>query len=196
MWRHMPILAGVSEVSVQAVTADVAAKRLDAISALYQQVFSEPPNVAESPAQHRGSMVRMLADPSFGCALADRAGELVGFAYGYGLTSGRWWEGLRDPVPEGFTTEWQGRTIAVIDIGVSPRWRRHRIGTRLMEVLLAGRSEARASLGVIPALTDSARFYAATGWDLVGRQDSPPGAGWTSPVFDVYVRELAGTGSR
>ncbi|WP_051027273.1 GNAT family N-acetyltransferase [Nocardia higoensis] len=186
-----------SEVSVQAVTAAEAAKRLDAISALYQQVFSVPPNVAESPAEHHASMVRMLADPSFGCALAECGEELVGFAYGYGLTSGRWWEGLRDPVPEGFTTEWAGRTFAVIDIGVSVRWRRQRVGARLMETLLGGRREQRASLGVIPALSDSARFYSATGWILVGTQDSPPDAGWTSPVFDVYVRELAtGTGSR
>ncbi|MET8428701.1 GNAT family N-acetyltransferase [Nocardia sp. NPDC004860] len=192
----MAILAGVSGVSVQAVTAVDAAKRLDAIDALYQQVFTVAPNVAESPAQHRASMLGMLADPSFGCALAvvDDV-ELVGFAYGYGLKSGRWWEGLREPVPEGFTTEWEGRTFAVIDIGVSQRWRRHRIGTQLMEALLADRVEQRASLGVIPALSDSARFYAATGWELVGRQDSPPDAGWTSPVFDVYVREL-GTGSR
>ncbi|MEV6774352.1 GNAT family N-acetyltransferase [Nocardia sp. NPDC051030] len=186
-----------SEVSVLAVSAGDAAKRLVEIGALYQQVFGVPPNVAESPAQHRASMLSMLADPSFGCALADCAGELVGFAYGYGLKSGRWWDGLRDPVPEGFTTEWEGRTFVVIDIGVSARWRRHRVGIQLMEALLAGRGEQRASLGVIPALEDSARFYAATGWDFVGRQDSPPDAGWTSPVFDVYVRELGtGTGSR
>ena len=181
---------------MQAVTAVDAAKRLDTIGALYQRVFAVPPNVAESPAEHRASMLHMFADPSFGCALADCGGELVGFAYGFGLRSGRWWEGLRDPVPEGFTTEWEGRTFAVIDVGVSQRLRRHGIGTRLMDALLAGRREQRASLGMIPALTDSARFYAATGWDLVGTQDSPPDAGWTSSVFDVYVRELARTGSR
>lgn len=181
---------------MRAVTASEAAERLDAISALYQQVFAVPPNVAESPAQHRASMMSMLADPSFGCALAEHGGELVGFAYGRGLRSGQWWEGLRDPVPEEFTAEWEGRTFAVIDIGVSRQWRRHHVGTRLMASLLDGRTEQRASLGMIPALADSARFYAGTGWELVGRQDSPPNAGWTSPVFDVYVRALGTTASR
>ncbi|MGW4241174.1 N-acetyltransferase family protein [Nocardia sp. NPDC004722] len=180
-----------SEVSVRVVPAGEVAARLGEINALYQQVFAVPPNVAESPGQHRASMLSMLADPSFGCALAeDLDGELVGFAYGYALRSGRWWEGLRDPMPAGFTCEWEGRTFAVIDLGVNDRWRRGRVGTRLMEALLAGRGERRASLGVIPAMEDSARFYRATGWDLVGRQDSPAGAGWTSPVFDVYVRNL------
>ncbi|WP_194853003.1 GNAT family N-acetyltransferase [Nocardia sp. SYP-A9097] len=163
-----------SEVSVRAVTGGEVAARLEAISTLYQQTFAVPPNVAESPAEHRATMLSLLANPTFGCALAaDSNGELIGFAYGRTLTSDRWWEGLRTPVPEGFTTEWDGRTFAVIDIGISPRWRRHHIGTRLMDTLLAARPEQRASLGMIPALEDTAAFYAATGWELVGRQDSP-----------------------
>ncbi|MFE3105288.1 GNAT family N-acetyltransferase [Nocardia tengchongensis] len=183
------------EVSVRAVTAVEVAARMDAIGMLYQQGFAVPPNVAESPAEHRASLLRLLADPGFGCALADVDGELVGFVYGYGLHSDLWWQGLRDPVPEGFTTEWTGRTFAIIDIAVAAPWRRRGVGAQLMDVLLAGRAEQRATLGMIPGLP-AAAFYAATGWRLVSRQDSPPDAGWTSPVFDVYVRELTGAGSR
>ncbi|MGW0252611.1 N-acetyltransferase family protein [Nocardia goodfellowii] len=129
-------------------TAEVEA-RLDAICALYTEVFSEPPNIAESPVKHRASMLRLLEKPTFGCALAECDSELVGFVYGYGLTSSRWWEGMREPLPKGFIAEWPGRTFAVIDIAVSQRWRRHGIGARLMDTLLAGRSEDRATLGMI-----------------------------------------------
>ncbi|MEV6276680.1 GNAT family N-acetyltransferase [Nocardia sp. NPDC051832] len=178
------------KVSVRVVTAAEAEARLDEVCALYSEVFSEPPNIAESPEHHRAAMLRMLSDPSFGCAIAECLGELAGFVYGYGLKSARWWQGMRDPLPAGFTAEWQGRSFAVIDIGVRRRWRRNGIGARLMETLLAERQEQRATLGMIPDLTDSARFYAATGWRLVGRQDSPPDAGWVAPVFDVYTRPI------
>ncbi|MFJ9371122.1 GNAT family N-acetyltransferase [Nocardia sp. NPDC101769] len=184
------------EVSVRVAAASEVAVRLDAIGGLYQQAFAEPPNVAETPAEHRATLLRLLSDPSFGCALAEVGGELVGFVYGYQLTaSGRWWDGLRDPMPQEFTTEWEGRTFAIIDIAVAQPWRRHGIGARLMDTLLCERAEQRATLGMIPGLP-AAEFYTATGWDLLSRQDSPPDAGWTSPVFDVYVRELTGTGSR
>ncbi|MFE6861884.1 GNAT family N-acetyltransferase [Nocardia sp. NPDC057668] len=180
------------EIAVRAVTAVEAATRLDDIGALYMRVFSEPPNIPDTPANHRATMIRLLADASVAIVLADDSDDgLVGFAYGYGLTSNRWWQGLREPVTPEFTEEWEGRTFAVIDVGVAPDRRRQGIGRSLMDALLAGLPYERVTLGMIPALGETAgAFYTATGWTLVGRQDSPPDAGWTSPEFDVYVREL------
>jgi GNAT superfamily N-acetyltransferase len=183
-------VADSGEVVVSTVSAPVVRERMDEICAVFDTVFSAPPRTWEPGAsqRHRSQLERMTLEPGFGCALADSTAGLVGFVYGSTLSTGTsWWQGFRDPVPDELVRERPGRTFAVIDLGVLAGWRRHGVGRRLLEVLLAARGEQRATLAVRPEIAEAHAFYAAIGgWQLVGRQDTP---GMVSPEFDIYVRD-------
>ncbi len=97
----------------------------DPICQLYDEIFSVPPfhwNPDESE-QHRRRFKVAIASLGFGITTAVTDDELVGFAYGYQLpVSTRWWEGFLEPVPAELTTEYEGRTFAVIDLAVRQGW--------------------------------------------------------------------------
>ncbi|MEU2030642.1 GNAT family N-acetyltransferase [Nocardia amamiensis] len=177
--------------SVRIGTADDARHHFDAICELYVEAFSAPPFVwPETESQrHRQMLAKMSASPSFGVALAESDGGLVGFVYGSTLTTDTgWWDGFQQPVPPDVLREWPGRTFAVIDLAVRESARRHGIGRRLLSMLLDSRPEQRATLAVQPQAEDSHAFYRAVGgWRLVGRQTTPA---FVSPEFDIYIREL------
>ncbi len=121
----------------------------------------------------------------FGVATASAGDELVGFAYGHRLPpTTRWWQGFLEPVPAELATEYDGRTFAIIDVAVRPGWRRQGIGRRLLDTLLASRSEERATLAVQPWAEESHIFYKRLGWHYVGRL--PGVAGESAPFFDIY----------
>lgn len=178
-------------VTVAPCTQDQAARLIDPICALYDAAFSVPPFVwtDDESENHRRMLTGLLDNPTFGVALAEASDSLVGFAYGSTLTPGtRWWQGFQRSLPADFTDERDGRTFALIDLAVHEAWRGQGIGRRLVECLLATRSETRATLCVQPTAKDAQAFYDHLGWNRVGRKDMPPGA--VSPQFDVYVVEL------
>ncbi|WP_433526143.1 GNAT family N-acetyltransferase [Nocardia pseudovaccinii] len=179
------------DVSVWIGTATDARDHFDSICTLYEAAFSAPPFVwPESEAQrHREMLDRMIGSPTFGIALAESAGTLIGFAYGDALsTETRWWEGFQAPVAAEVTRESLGRTFAVIDLAVEASVRRRGIGRRLLDTLLDSRTEERATLAVQPQAEGSHAFYDALGgWQLIGRQDTPA---YVSPQFDIYLRVL------
>ncbi|MFR9754058.1 N-acetyltransferase family protein [Nocardia sp. 004] len=184
------VVEELSDPVVSVPGADRVAALIDPICILYDAVFSGSPHFWDDSVQHRQAMRQLVSESDFGLTIAEAEGALVGFAYGHTLRNNLWWRGFRDPVPEQVTREWPGRTFAVIDIAVDDHHRRRGIGTQLMELLLHDRSEERATLAVVPAAVDAHVFYEQSGWQFVGRQDSPPDSGWLSPQFDIYVRAL------
>ncbi|SUA48670.1 Acetyltransferase (GNAT) family [Nocardia africana] len=180
-------------VTVTVVSADDVLTHMDAISHLYQAAFSAPPFVwPEGEKERQRAMLQRLAGrPTFGAALAFAGTELIGFVYGDTLTVGtNWWEGFTTPVGPEVMRERLGRTFAVIDLAVREDWRRRGVGRRLMDTLLDGRPEERATLAVQPQSTGSHAFYAAVGgWEVVGRQHVPD-MGFTADEFDIYVKDL------
>ncbi|MCX4094581.1 GNAT family N-acetyltransferase [Nocardia sp. alder85J] len=181
-------------ITVAIASAAEARARFDEICELYVAVFCAPPFTwpGDEPARQRRMLGRLLGDDSFALALALDGEELAGFAYGVGLGADtRWWQGFVDPIPEASVLqEWQGRTWSVIDVAVGQRWRRRGVGRGLVETLLDGRSEDRATLAVQPQAGDSTAFWAALGgWDKLGQQYVPD-AGYTADRFDIYVRAL------
>jgi ribosomal protein S18 acetylase RimI-like enzyme len=138
-------------------------------------------------------MTGQLDRPGFESVCADSEDGLIGFAYGLPLQADtKWWDGL-DPEPEPrFMTEMGTRTFAVIDLGVMPELRGRGLGRRLMDELLAGRSESRATLAANPHNHTAIAMYERWGWQLAGR--APGGAGETEPEYDLYVIAL-GTGA-
>lgn len=177
--------------TVTLVTPARAKALLDAICELYDEVFSAAPFrwTDEESGHHRDMLSSLLAEPTFGIVAAEAEGQLVGFAYGYTLPPDtRWWDGFPTPPPPGLTPERAGRTFALIDLAVRQTWRGRGIGRQLVDMLLSGRGEERATLCVQPTATDAQAFYDRLGWRKVGRKGMPPGA--VSPTFDVYVVEL------
>ena len=117
----------------------------------------------------------------FACVLAvdSSVGSFpVGQAFGFPLPAGsRWWEGLRTPVPEGFTHEDGRRTFAVNEIMVLPEYQRRGIAHRLHDELLRPRQEERATLLVRADNAAARRAYQRWGYGDVARvqpfEDSP-----------------------
>jgi ribosomal protein S18 acetylase RimI-like enzyme len=178
-------------VVLNATNANQTRPLFDPICELYDMVFSQPPFswTSERSAAHRKDLERLLARPLFGAATAHVDTELVGFGYGAPLQPDtHWWQGAVAPLPRELTAEWPGRTFAVIDFGVRPGYRRQGIGRALLDVLLAGREEERATLAVRPTATDAQAFYQHTGWRKVGRVAGAPGQ--PAPFFDLYVIRL------
>jgi ribosomal protein S18 acetylase RimI-like enzyme len=172
-------------------TAETAKELTETICALYQAVFSQPPFHwnEDEPAEHRRRLERLRNDPTFGITTAHMDDELVGFAYGVALKPDtKWWDGAIEPLPEELTTEWAGRSFAVIDLAVREDQRRKGVGRELLHVLLGSRSEERATLAVQPEAAETQIFYQHLGWQKAGRIEGASGD--SAPWFDLYVLPL------
>ncbi|MGP3922782.1 N-acetyltransferase [Streptomyces sp. 8N616] len=115
--------------------------------------------------------------------------EAVGFAYATPLgPKTRWWEAMREALPEGYTTETGTRTLALNEVVVRKPWRGTDVAHRIHEELISGRSEERVTLLVNPLFSDGrlkAR-YEAWGYEQIGTQQPFP----DSPVFASMMRTL------
>lgn len=118
-------------------------------------------------------------------------GALIGFAYGLPLSSTTtWWAGLDTDHGPGFVREDGGRTFALIDLGVVPDFRGRGLARRLVQDLLGGRPEERATLATDPNKPSVQRMYERWGWRLAGRV--PGSSGETLEAFDLYIKDLPG----
>lgn len=180
-----------SSVTIHLGTPTIAQEHLEGIFQLYYDTFSKPPYQwpeGEETA-FRQRLPRLATDPTFGIATAQADDQLIGFAYGYALRPNTtWWHGFLTPVAEELTTEWEGRTFALIDFAVAEDWRGQGIGRRLHDTLLASRSEARATLAMEPTAHEARAVYEHWGWVVVGRLRGP--ATDFAPEFDIMVRDL------
>ncbi|MEU8380356.1 GNAT family N-acetyltransferase [Streptosporangium sp. NPDC048865] len=160
------------------------------VGAAYRESFGAPPN-NEGPAEfehQRASYADLLGRRGFRLSVARRDGLLVGFAYGAFLRAGgRWWDGMRDPLPAGFTDESGSRTWHLVDLGVLPGHRGRGVARRLTEAVLTGCGARRAVLAVEPRLEGNQRLYRSWGWRRVGSVDAP--ASSVGDVYDIYVLE-------
>jgi ribosomal protein S18 acetylase RimI-like enzyme len=168
-----------------------AENRWDAICALYDEVFSQPPFcwTDEESERHHQLLKKLQRNPTFGIVTAEEGESLFGFAYGYALpVETSWWEGFLAEVPGELTQEWPGRTFALIDIAVAREHRGRGYGRTLLDMLLKSRNEERVALSVQPTAEEAQAIYRHLGWRYVGRQE-----GWgdtVSPLWDVYVLPL------
>ncbi len=112
--------------------------------------------------------------PGFALVEARDGTGLAGLAFGVTLQpSTPWWNNLTAPLPAGITTENPGRTFALVELLVRPRWRRQGTARAMHDLLLKDRPEERATLTVLPAASSAQAAYRTWGWRKVAQKTQP-----------------------
>lgn len=184
-------LTGMPSVRTALETTLSASNVFNAVCDLYAAVFGSPP-ISHPPAvleSQRASLRSLMAEPAFGMATAWHDDQLVGFIYGHALREDtHWWDDPLTPIPEEITREHDGRTFAVIDLGVAHSYQKQGIGRALLQTLLEARPEQRATLAVEIGNEPAHGFYRHLGWQYVARFKGAPHH--TAPFFDIYLLKL------
>lgn len=150
---------------------------------LYAEVYAEPPYLEgpEHTARFAEHLHGLWTAEGFELVRATTpAGELVGVAYGFTMSTGEWFPHSSPAPPDilgrpHFTTmEWMTRRP----------WRRQGIGRRLLAGLLSDRLEPWAVVMANPAAVAHG-IYLEHGWRRVGTS-APP----MFPEMDVLARAL------
>ncbi|MDP8929795.1 MAG: GNAT family N-acetyltransferase [Actinomycetota bacterium] len=166
-----------------------AEQAFDEVALLYREVYAEPPYCeGESDFQDFvTSLPRRAAQPNFRLVVAHESGTTVGFAFGHQLSpETRWWDRTLSPLEKDVTTEYTGRTFAVIELAVRQGYRRFGFGRNLHAHLIAGLDEERVTLLVRPDATAAQAAYRTWGYRPVGQiQPFPDG-----PVYDSMIKAL------
>jgi len=149
--------------------------------ALHDEVFgSDDPGFARRLAVWR-------RQPGFVLADARHGGYLVGYACGMPLRpSTDWWRDVTAPLPASIIDEHPGRTFALTQLLVRGSWRRQGIGTELLDLVLNGRAEERATIKLPPSAAPAAVFR-NWGFAKVARSRGPDPS---APVSDILTRAL------
>lgn len=177
-------------IDYQALNGQEAAQHLNELTDLYTEVYSEPPYAwgPEHAALFRERFDVQRRQEGFTLVTAGEHGHLVGFGFGVTLQpTTPWWRNLLTPLPDDLTAERPGRTWALVELLVRAPWRRRHVAQTIHDTLLAGRSEERATLTVLPAARPALAAYRTWGWTQVGQKRNPlPGA----PIFAVMLKGL------
>jgi GNAT superfamily N-acetyltransferase len=176
------------DVTFEVLDGTAAGAHADELQALYAEVYAGAHGRDEEAARFARRFRVQRRQPGYVLAEARRGGYLVGYAAGFPLRpSTSWWRHLTTPLPDETTAEHPGRTFAVVDLLVRASWRRQGIGTALHGLVLAARTEERATLTVAPSAGPAQHAFRAWGWRKVARtRDPAPG----SPVADVLLTPL------
>ncbi|HEX6401792.1 MAG TPA: GNAT family N-acetyltransferase [Pseudonocardiaceae bacterium] len=174
-------------ITFQLLNGTQAAAHVVELQALHAEVYAKPPYGLNDDATLFADRFRVQCrQPGFVLADARHGGYLVGYAFGMPLRpSTSWWRDLTTPLPGEVTTEYPGRTFALLDLLVRASWRRQGIARTLHDLILRTRPEERATLIALPAATPAQNAFQKWGWRKVARTgDARRG----SPVYDVLVR--------
>jgi GNAT superfamily N-acetyltransferase len=174
---------------LQHLTASEATAIFDEIVSVYTTVYADS-QTEEDFENFRTRGATQFRDAGFDLVTARLDGKLIGFAFGITLREGSsWWRGLTPEPEEGLTRETGARSFAVIELVVLPEHRAQSLGRQLMDELLAGRSEERATLATDPREREVQAMYERWGWRKAGRVPAAPDA--PVPHFDLYMLPLA-----
>jgi GNAT superfamily N-acetyltransferase len=91
------------------------------------------------------------------------------------------------PLPASTTGEHPGRTFALTQLLVRGSWRRQGIATELLDLVLNGRAEERATVKLPPSAAAAQTVFRNWGWAKVARTRGPSPS---APVSDILTRPL------
>ncbi len=178
-----------SDITFQLLDGTQAAAHTDELLVLHAEVYANPPYARTDDAALFADRFRVQRrQPGFVLAEARHGAYLVGYAAGMPLRpSTSWWRDLTTPLPGEVTSEYPGRTFALVDLLVRASWRRQGIAATLHDLILSNRTEERATLTVLPTATPAQKAFQKWGWRKLARTGDPRRG---SPVFDVLVTTL------
>ncbi|PWU52352.1 GNAT family N-acetyltransferase [Micromonospora sp. S4605] len=140
--------------------------------------------------RYRKQLAAHMPRPGWELVAATVDDELVGYIYGFPLAPNtRWWDGIQEPVPAGFTDETGRLTFAISELLVRRAWQRRGIARALHDELMSSRTEERATLLVRPDNTIARHAYTSWGWRSVGRLQPQ----WANaPTYLIFTRATRG----
>jgi ribosomal protein S18 acetylase RimI-like enzyme len=180
---------GVDRLTLTIYGADTSGDLLRIIDELYAEIYAEHPynEGPEEVEDFTSGWPQRIDQCNFRLVVARRAGEPIGFAFGYQLRARtKWWDGALTPIPDEVTAEHPGRTFAIIEIAVRRPYRQRGVGHLLHTHLTAGLSEERITLAVRPDAPAPQRAYRSWGYQPVGQVQPFPGG----PVYDTMIKPL------
>ncbi len=168
-------------VTLEAQDGRQAAARETGLVALHDEVIGDVADFARRLEVWR-------RQPGFLLVEASHGGYLVGFCCGLPLRpSTDWWRDVTSPLPADITDEHPGRTFALTQLLVRSSWRRQGIAAELVDLVLDGRAEERATVKLPPGAAAAQAAFRNWGWTKVGRARGPDPS---APVSDILTRAL------
>jgi ribosomal protein S18 acetylase RimI-like enzyme len=178
----MPVPA--AETSFDRIGGRQAAAYAAELQALHDEVYAGVPAVGGDFASRFRVHCRQ---PGFVLVAARSGGYLIGYAAGMPLRpSTSWWREVTTTLPEQVTTEFPGRTFALVELLVRGSWRRQGTGRSLHDLILVGRPEERATVVVPPTAIAAQAAFENWGWRKIARARSLAGL----PASDVLITAL------
>ena len=178
------------EMTFQLLDGTQASAHAAELQALRAEVYAGPPEQRDDDAAPFADSFRVQRrQPGFVLAEARRGGYLVGYAAGMPLRPATsWWRNLTTPLPDEVTSEYGGRTFALLELLVRTSWRRQGIGQTLHDLILRNRREERATLTVPPSASAAQSALQSWGWRKIARTRDLASPG--SAASDVLVIAL------
>jgi GNAT superfamily N-acetyltransferase len=182
--------ARVDQLTLTIYGTDASLNQRSTVRDLYAEIYAEPPyNEGPDDADDFASgWHRTIDQRNFRLVIARRADEPIGFAFGVRLRARtKWWNGALTPLPDDVTTEYAGRTFAIIELAVRPPYRRQGVGHQMHTHLIAGLSEERITLLVRPEASAPRQAYLSWGYRAVGQIQPFSSA----PIYTAMIKQLA-----
>lgn len=161
-------------------------------------VYAEAMEVPRLLAGSRRSILAAHLDRAGLRAVAarDRAGRLVGIAYGHVGSQGQWWHdrvqvALVDAIGAPAAADWLRDAFEVCELHVRPGEQGTGLGRELLAALLCGTAAPTALLTTPDAETRARLFYRAGGWVDLVRRLRFPGDPREFAVLGLRLREAA-----